>query len=84
VPGKLIRIREGDEVEMHRDNHPDNKNRRPHGGLADRARPQLSPRRCPDGRHGADRNASPRSGERSPQTFPIGEAAFCRFQRAWD
>jgi nitrite reductase (NO-forming) len=26
VPGKFIRIREGDEVEMHLDNHPDNKN----------------------------------------------------------
>ena len=25
VPGKFIRIREGDEVEMHLDNHPDNK-----------------------------------------------------------
>jgi nitrite reductase (NO-forming) len=26
VPGKFIRIREGDEVEFHLDNHPDNKN----------------------------------------------------------
>jgi nitrite reductase (NO-forming) len=26
VPGKFIRIREGDEVELHLDNHPDNKN----------------------------------------------------------
>src|SRR6185437_14325572 len=26
VPGKFIRIREGDEVEMHLDNHPDNTN----------------------------------------------------------
>jgi len=26
VPGKFIRIREGDEVEMYLDNHPDNKN----------------------------------------------------------
>ena len=26
VPGKFIRVREGDEVEMHLDNHPDNKN----------------------------------------------------------
>ena len=25
VPGKFIRVREGDEVEMHLDNHPDNK-----------------------------------------------------------
>ena len=53
VPGKFIRIREGDEVEMHLDNHPDNKNaaqhrpacgqrpRRRRGGVADGARPQL-------------------------------------------
>lgn len=26
VPGKFIRVREGDEVEFHLDNHPDNKN----------------------------------------------------------
>src|SRR5271157_4438417 len=26
VPGKFVRIREGDEVEFHLDNHPDNKN----------------------------------------------------------
>ena len=26
VPGKFIRVREGDEVEMHLDNHPGNKN----------------------------------------------------------
>ena len=50
VPGKFIRIREGDEVEMHLDNHPDNKNaaqhrparrqwtRRRRSGVADRAR----------------------------------------------
>jgi nitrite reductase (NO-forming) len=26
VPGKFIRVREGDEIELHLDNHPDNKN----------------------------------------------------------
>ena len=34
VPGMLICIREGDEVEMHGENRPDSKNPRPHGQRA--------------------------------------------------